>query len=69
VNNTGVDNRTIGHDLSDQLTIIRGTAELVLGRLSADDPSARDVQSIIKAADDAMQLIRELKSNTHGDQR
>jgi hypothetical protein len=50
--------------LSNQLTVIRGGAELVLGRLSADDPSAREVRSIIEAADDAIQLIRELKSNS-----
>jgi nitrogen-specific signal transduction histidine kinase len=69
VNDTFVDNRTIAHELSNQLTVIRGTAELVLGKLPSGDPLARDAEYIIEAADDAMQLIRELKANTQGDQR
>jgi signal transduction histidine kinase len=64
-----VDNRAIAQELSNQLTVIRGTAELVLGRLPSDDPFARDVQSIIEAADNAMPLIRELKTNSQGGQR
>jgi hypothetical protein len=58
-----VDNQTIAQ-LSNQLTVIRGGAELVLGRLSADDPSAGEVQSIIAAADDAIALIRGLKASS-----
>jgi hypothetical protein len=58
-----VDDQKIAQ-LSNQLTVIRGGAELVLGRLSADDPSAREMQSIIEAADDAIDLVRELKSNS-----
>jgi hypothetical protein len=64
-----VDNRTIAHDLSNHLTVIRGSAELALGRLPADDAFARDVQCIIEAANDAMWRIRELKTNAHGAQR
>jgi hypothetical protein len=60
---TCVDNQTIA-ELSNQLTVIRGGAELVLGRLASDDPSAREMQSIIDAADDAIALIRGLKSNS-----
>jgi hypothetical protein len=58
-----VDDRTIAQ-LSNQLTVIRGGAELVLGRMAEDDPSMREVQSIIEAADDAIQLVRELKSRS-----
>jgi signal transduction histidine kinase len=64
-----VDNRAIAHELSNRLTVIRGTAELVLGRLSAEDPVARDVQSIIEATDDAIQFNQELRSNVEGRQR
>jgi signal transduction histidine kinase len=63
-----VDNRAIAHELSNELMIIRGTAELAAHRVPSDDPLARDIQSIIEAAEDAIWVVHALKANVR-DQR
>jgi signal transduction histidine kinase len=64
-----MDNETIAHELSNELTVIRGHAELARGRLPSDYPHAGDIESVIQAADRAIRLIGELKSNVGDDQR
>jgi hypothetical protein len=47
----------LGHDLSNQLSIVLGFSELLLAGMRADDPLKRDLQEIEKAARAAMQLV------------
>jgi signal transduction histidine kinase len=50
------------HELSNQLTVIRGAAELVRQRVPTDDPAARDVEDVVEAADRSFELVRELRA-------
>ncbi len=56
-------NRRIAHELANQLTVIRGSAELVNARIAPHDPTAHDVRSIIEAADHSIQLVKELSAS------
>ena len=47
----------LGHDLSNQLSIVLGFSELLLAGMRADDPMRPDLQEIEKAARAAMQLV------------
>ncbi len=64
-----MDNKQIAHELSNQLTVIRGSAELVHSRMSTYDPAERDVHNIIHAADRAISLIQQMKENCRPRQR
>jgi signal transduction histidine kinase len=68
-NDAGVENITIAHELSNELTVIRGNVEFAIVKLASDYPFTRDLQSVLDAADRAIELVRELKSNVAGDQR
>lgn len=47
----------LGHDLSNQLSIILGFSELLLAALPEGDARRADVQQIDKAARAAMQMV------------
>jgi signal transduction histidine kinase len=47
----------LGHDLSNQLSIILGFTELLLAGMADDDPRKADLQEIDKAAQTAMLLV------------
>jgi len=47
----------LGHDLSNQLSIILGFTELLLAGMADDDPRKADLLEIDKAAQTAMQLV------------
>lgn len=50
----------VAHDFNNLLTVIRGYSELVLSRLSAGDPSKRELEEVKKAADRAAGLTGQL---------
>lgn len=50
----------VAHDFNNLLTVIRGYTELLLGRLSQDDPMRKDMEEVKKAADRASGLTRQL---------
>jgi signal transduction histidine kinase/CheY-like chemotaxis protein len=50
----------VAHDFNNLLTAIRGYSELLLEELEADDTRRVDAQEIIKAADRAAELTRQL---------
>lgn len=52
----------VAHDFNNLLTVIRGYSELVLNRLSPDEPSRRDMEEVKKAADRAAGLTGQLLS-------
>jgi len=56
--------RTIVHELSNVLTVIRGSAELAKGKLEPDHPAYRDIDNAAYAADRAVELTRELMELT-----
>ncbi len=45
------------HDMKNQLGIILGFSELMLGEMGSDDPKRRDVEEIHTAAIRAMELL------------
>jgi hypothetical protein len=49
--------RRLGHDLTNQLSIILGFSEFLLAALPDSDPRRADVQEIDKAARTAMLLV------------
>jgi len=57
------------HELSNQLTVIRGSTELVRGRLMPFDPSARDIEYAIQSTDNAIALVKELRTEVCGNHR
>ena len=50
----------IAHDFNNLLTAILGYGSLVRGRLGPDSPSMRDLEEILRAADRAARLTRQL---------
>jgi signal transduction histidine kinase len=54
------DDETIRHDFKNQLAIIRGFSEILLGEARADDPRRRDFQEIYKASVTALALLDRL---------
>ena len=50
----------VAHDFNNLLTVIRGYSELVLSRLTAADPSRREMDEVKKAADRAAGLTSQL---------
>jgi signal transduction histidine kinase len=48
------------HDFKNQLAIIRGFSEILLGEASAGDPRHRDLQEIYKASVTALALLDRL---------
>jgi hypothetical protein len=48
----------LGHDLSNQLSIILGFTELLLSGMADDDPRKADLLEIDKAAQTAMLLVK-----------
>ena len=50
----------VAHDFNNLLTAITGHGELVLGELRAGDPSREDVEEMLKAAERATALTRQL---------
>jgi nitrogen-specific signal transduction histidine kinase len=55
--------KEIVHELANQLTVIRGTAELLHRQVAADEESERDVRSLIQATDASIQLVKDLSSH------
>ncbi len=45
------------HDFKNQLAIIRGFAEILIGEADVDDPRRRDLEEIHKAAVTALDLL------------
>ena len=68
-NDVPMTTRKLAHELSNQLTVIRGAAELVRARMTTYDPSARDVEYIVEAADRSMMLVKELRASCGAGQR
>jgi len=52
----------IAHDLSNAMTVVRGSADLMQGLIDANHPATADLSRILRAADEAMALTRELRS-------
>jgi hypothetical protein len=52
----------IAHDFANVVTVIRGHAELVNGRLESYHPARADLAMLIKAAEEAAVLTFELRS-------
>src|SRR3989454_2625261 len=50
----------IAHDFNNLLTVITSYSDLLLEDLGADDPKRDDVQQVLKAADGAASLTRQL---------
>jgi len=50
----------VAHDFNNLLTIITGYSQLILNKLSKDDPHRHSVEQIVKAADRAGELTRQL---------
>ena len=50
----------VAHDFNNLLTAIRGYAELLVGDLAAQDPRRDDAEQIVKAADSASSLTKQL---------
>jgi len=50
----------VAHDFNNLLTVIHGYAELTLTTLNADDPRRMDIDEIVKAAERATSLTRQL---------
>jgi len=50
----------VAHDFNNLLTVITGRTELLLLRLSADDPRRRDIELVRKTADRAAALTQQL---------
>ena len=48
------------HDFRNQLTIILGYADLLLGRTPPDDPQRADVEEIRTAAKQALAMLAEI---------
>ena len=48
------------HDLTNQLGIIMGFADLLLGEMDPADPRRPDIEEISKAVHRAMQLVAEV---------
>lgn len=52
------------HDLKNQLGIVLGYAELILQELDQSNPMRADVEEIMKAAEHAVRLVRQLDPAT-----
>jgi hypothetical protein len=52
--------RTIVHELSNVMTVIRGSVELAKAKLELDHPAHRDVDNAAYSADRAFELTRKL---------
>ena len=50
----------VAHDFNNLLTVIRGYSELILSRLTTEDPSRREIEEVKKAADRAAGLTSQL---------
>jgi PAS domain S-box-containing protein len=50
----------VAHDFNNLLMVIRGYAELILGRMDKDDPLHRHASNVMKATDRARELVRQL---------
>jgi signal transduction histidine kinase len=53
----------IVHELANELTVIRGTAELVHSRLADDLEVRRDLREMIAAADRSIELVKQLNES------
>jgi len=50
----------VAHDFNNLLTVIRGYSELILSRLTTEDPARREIEEVKKAADRAAGLTSQL---------
>ena len=50
----------VAHDFNNLLMVIRGYAELMLGRMGDGDPLHRHTSNVMKATDSARELVRQL---------
>jgi nitrogen-specific signal transduction histidine kinase len=50
----------IVHELANQLTVIRGAAELLRRSVVLPDDLSRDLQTLVEATDCAMRLVKQL---------
>ena len=55
-----IDEDKARHDFKNQLAIIRGFAEILLGDTVAGDPRQRDLEEIYKASLNALALLERL---------
>jgi hypothetical protein len=55
-----LDHDRIRHDFKNQLGIIRGFAEILVGEALPEDPRRRDLEEIHKAAVKALELLASL---------
>jgi hypothetical protein len=54
------------HDFKNQLAIIHGFAELMLGDAAADDPHRQDLEEICKAVVTALDLLARMEPEPAG---
>ena len=52
--------RAIVHELANQLTVIRGAAELLRRNIVLPDELSRDLRTLMEATDCAMRLVKQL---------
>jgi PAS domain S-box-containing protein len=52
----------VAHDFNNMLCVIQGYAELIAGRLGAEDPLSEDVGEILRAAERAREMAQQLLS-------
>lgn len=55
------------HDITNQLGIVLGFAELLLEEMDAADPRRGDIQEIVAAAQKALELIRQAKDDSESE--
>lgn len=55
------------HDITNQVGIILGFAELLLDEMDPGDVRRADVQEIVAAAQKALDLIRQTKDDSEGE--
>ncbi len=53
--------RKIVHDLNGELFLIRGYADLSLGKLEEDHPIAENVRKILRRTDELEHIIQDLR--------
>jgi signal transduction histidine kinase len=52
----------IAHDFGNLVTVIRGSADLVLSQIGVDHPAVNDIVRLVDASEEAADLTKELRS-------
>ena len=55
--------REITHEFANVVTVIRGNADLMKNKLETYHPARTELADIVRASEEAAQLVRELRSH------